>query len=107
LLMHAIHIAAHGYAVLDATLLRKALQMRPTQAIARVVSIVDSKVEVLTELERDLLQLVAEGQSTREIAARFGATDVLVKRSLQTVVAKLNARNRTHAAVTAIRLGLI
>ena len=62
---------------------------------------------VLTARERDILRLVEEGKSNKEIARDFDIQEVTVKLHVKTLSRKLGARNRTHAAMLARDLGLI
>jgi PAS domain S-box-containing protein len=61
----------------------------------------------LTEREREVLQLAAEGHSTGGIAAALVVSHGTVKTHLQHIYAKLDARDRVSAVATALRLGLI
>jgi len=64
-------------------------------------------VEDLTPRELDVLQLLAEGLSNKEIAERLGITDHTVKFHVNTILSKLDAHSRTEAVTRAARLGLI
>lgn len=59
----------------------------------------------LTEREVSVLSLVADGYSNKLVAARLGITERTVKNHLSTIMDKLHAMDRTHAVVTAVRLG--
>lgn len=59
----------------------------------------------LTEREREVLGLVAEGFSNKLIAAQLGISERTVKNHLTYIMIKLRASDRTHAVVTAVRLG--
>jgi PAS domain S-box-containing protein len=61
----------------------------------------------LTPREREVLQLAADGRSTRDIAGLLVVSPGTVKTHLQHIYAKLDARDRASAVATAIRLGLI
>lgn len=61
----------------------------------------------LTPRERDVLRLVAQGRSTREVAGRLAYSERTIKNVLQDVTARLQLRNRTHAVAYAVRHGLI
>jgi DNA-binding NarL/FixJ family response regulator len=58
----------------------------------------------LTDRERDVMLLVAEGCSNKEIAGTLIIQEVTVKAHLQSVLRKLGLSNRTQVAVCAARL---
>ncbi|WP_295470274.1 response regulator transcription factor [uncultured Pseudomonas sp.] len=64
-------------------------------------------LEILTARERQVLQLVASGCSNREIGLRLGITTGTAKAHVERVIAKLNAADRTQAAVRGVALGLV
>jgi DNA-binding NarL/FixJ family response regulator len=61
--------------------------------------------ERLTDREHQVLRLVAEGFSNKLISADLGISERTVKNHLTATMAKLRASDRTHAVVTAARLG--
>ncbi|MGW8451335.1 response regulator transcription factor [Streptomyces niveus] len=61
----------------------------------------------LTERETDVLRLVAEGYDTVEISAKLGYSERTIKNDVQTVMTRLQLRNRAHAVAYAVRQGLI
>jgi LuxR family maltose regulon positive regulatory protein len=63
--------------------------------------------EPLTEREREILELAAEGLSNQAIAERAYLTVGTVKWHLQTIYAKLDAERRTEAVAHARALGLL
>ena len=64
-----------------------------------------SDAQVLTDREREVLSLVAEGNSNKQIGTDLFITERTVKNHLTYIMTKLRASDRTHAVVTAIRLG--
>ena len=62
------------------------------------------RLTLLTDRERQLLQLLGEGLSNREIAERLRLEVKTVKNYVGTLLAKLQMTNRTQAAVLATRL---
>jgi DNA-binding NarL/FixJ family response regulator len=56
----------------------------------------------LTPREQQLLQLVREGLSNRDIAARLGIKEQTVKNALAVLYEKCGVRNRTQLAVSAV-----
>jgi two-component system response regulator DegU len=63
--------------------------------------------EALSERERDVLRLLADGLSNKEIAAQLALADGTVKNYVSTILDKLHAANRTQAARVAREQGLI
>ena len=57
--------------------------------------------------EYEILTLVAEGLADKQIAARVGISRFTVNKHVGSLLLKLEAASRTHAAVKALKLGLI
>jgi len=66
-----------------------------------------SDLSPLTPREAETLQLVADGLSTSEVAARLFISAKTVKNHLASVYAKLDARDRTQAVLAAVKSGII
>jgi two-component system, NarL family, nitrate/nitrite response regulator NarL len=66
-----------------------------------------SLVEDLTPRERQVLGLLSEGLSNRQIALRLGVAERTAKFHVNAILGKLGAESRTEAVVVAARLGLI
>ncbi|UCC62871.1 MAG: response regulator transcription factor [Anaerolineae bacterium] len=64
-------------------------------------------IEPLSEREREVLVLLAQGHSNREIAERLVLAEGTVKNHVSNILAKLQAENRTQAADIARRYGLV
>jgi DNA-binding NarL/FixJ family response regulator len=67
----------------------------------------DSPVEPLSDREREVLVLLAQGHSNREIAERLVLAEGTVKNHVSNILGKLQAENRTQAAEIARRHGLV
>jgi DNA-binding NarL/FixJ family response regulator len=67
----------------------------------------DAVVEPLTPREEEVLLLLVEGLSNKEIGARLHLTEGTIKNYVSAIIAKLQASDRTHAVVTALRRGLV
>lgn len=61
----------------------------------------------LTTREYDVLRLLADGQTTREIAQHLNYSDRTVKKIVHDVLVKLNCRTRAHAVAVATRQGAL
>ena len=61
----------------------------------------------LTSREIEVLQLLVRGRSNKEIASDLSIAEDTVKSHLKTLFAKLEVRDRTTAAIRAIRLGVV
>ena len=66
----------------------------------------DLKVPSLTLRERDVLRLLVEGQSDRQIAAALSISPKTVGNHVSSILAKLDVETRTAAATQAVRRGL-
>ncbi len=61
----------------------------------------------LSEREREVLQLIVNGQSNKEIATHLLISEVTVKFHVSNVLGKLRVADRTQAATTALRRGIV
>ena len=79
----------------------------PTSPVAQANEDSDLVLTPLTEREEDVLRLLAEGLSNKEIGARLFLAEGTVKNYTSAIIGKLQANDRTHAVVTALRRGLV
>ena len=63
--------------------------------------------QALTPAEVVVLRLIAEGNANKEIADQLGITEDTVKGRVKSILAKLDANDRTHAAIVGLRRGII
>ena len=61
----------------------------------------------LSEIEMEVLQLLIKGRSNKEMATSLSVTEDTVKARLKTLFSKLKVHDRTEAAITAIRHGIV
>ncbi len=61
----------------------------------------------LTERELEVLTIIADGNSNRVVAETLGIHEDTVKGHVKNILAKLGARDRTHAVTVALRRGII
>ncbi|RVA56546.1 response regulator transcription factor [Mesorhizobium sp. M7A.F.Ca.US.001.01.1.1] len=77
---------------LSARLLSDLQSQQPTDGLAE-------RLRQLTDRQTEILQLVAEGLSNKEVALRLELQEKTVKHHMTGVLSKLNVRNRTEAAL--------
>lgn len=84
------------------------VQLSP-QAAARLMREVRApeSPEALTERETEVLRLLAQGQSNKEIARTLSIGEKTVKTHVSSILGKLNVSSRTQAALYAVRIGLV
>jgi DNA-binding NarL/FixJ family response regulator len=63
--------------------------------------------EALTPGEVRVLRLIADGHANKEIATLLTTTEGTIKGQIRNILAKLGARDRTHAAMIALKRGII
>ena len=63
--------------------------------------------QLLTARERDVLRLIAQGQTTASVAAHFGLSRSTVSTHIEHMFAKLGTRTRAGLVARALRLGLL
>jgi len=63
--------------------------------------------DVLTAVEIEVLQLISKGCSNKDIAGRLSVTEQSVKGRVKSILAKLDANDRTHAAMIGLKRGII
>jgi two-component system, NarL family, response regulator LiaR len=114
----AIRAGAIGYLLKDtnADELRRAVkaaaagqvQLSPEAAVRLMREVrAPEAPESLTEREMDVLRLLAEGQSNKEIARNLSIGEKTVKTHVSSILAKLDVQSRTQAVLAAMRSGLI
>ncbi len=79
----------------------------PARAAAQIARPGARPGRPLTAREVEILELVAQGRTNRDIAEVLSVTPDAVKKHVQSIIAKLGAADRTDAAVRAVRAGLI
>lgn len=63
--------------------------------------------EALTAAEVRVVRLIAEGNANKEIAAQLSISEDTVKGQVRNILSKLGAKDRTQAAMVALRRGII
>jgi DNA-binding NarL/FixJ family response regulator len=63
--------------------------------------------QTLTPAEVAVLHLIAAGNANKEIADKLGVTEDTIKGRVKSILAKLDANDRTHAAIIGVRRGIV
>jgi DNA-binding NarL/FixJ family response regulator len=63
--------------------------------------------DALTKAEVDVLRLIAAGNANKQIADHLGITEDTVKGRVKNILSKLDANDRTHAAMIGLKRGII
>jgi len=116
----AVRAGAAGYLVKDCTTEEVAQMVRMAASGEAVLSpaLAESMLkearrepggaeEIISKREAEVLQLIAEGASTPEVAERLYISVKTVKNHLASIYAKLDSRDRTQAVVRAVKMGII
>lgn len=104
-LLSAIRIIAAGDALLAPGITKRLIKQFATQpAIPTPAS--DQLPQTITEREREVLMLVAEGLSNREVAERLNIGPGTAKTHVGHLLTKLDARDRVQLVIIAYRTGM-
>ena len=115
LLGRGLESGAKGYILKEAP---HATLLRAIEKVAGGESFVDPALmptfltgkeqnDMLTAREREILQLLADGMSNADVAARLFISQETVKSHVRHILAKLEADTRTHAVAIALRDAII
>jgi DNA-binding NarL/FixJ family response regulator len=104
-LLRAIRLVAGGDALLSPSVTRRVVRefaTRPTRLLRP-----HSQLSTLTEREREIAGLAAEGLSNDEIAQRLGVSSATARTHVSRAMVKLGARDRAQLVVFAYQSGLV
>lgn len=100
----AVRLAANGETVLSpqlaATMLDEVRRLETPPPATE-------EERLITKREEEVLQLIADGCSTPEVAAQLYISQKTVKNHLASIYQKLDARDRTQAVLQAVRMGIV
>ena len=116
----AIRAGAVGYLVKDCSFEEVAATVREAMSnetdvsphlaatmLAEARNMTDDGATGVSKREIEVLQLIADGCSTPEVAAQLFISQKTVKNHLASIYAKLDARDRTQAVLQAVRMGIV
>ena len=106
-LIEAIRAAARGESFLQPSIAAKVLAEFNRLERSAAPAPPPPLAEPLSERELEILRLLADGDSNKEIAAALFIAEGTVKNHVTNILGKLGVRDRTQAALRARELGLI
>ena len=99
---HAIHTTAAGETLMSSNVASSMLV-----ELRRVDDTDVAEERVISQREEEVLQLIADGCSTPEVAEQLFISQKTVKNHLASIYQKLEARDRTQAVLQAVRMGIV
>ncbi|RMG54499.1 MAG: DNA-binding response regulator, partial [Gammaproteobacteria bacterium] len=93
-LLNAVHRILEGERVID-------------ERLQTLIEEARNEAALLTDRQREVLMLLADGLPNKLIADRLGLTEITVKTHVSAIMHALGVRNRTECIVQAMRRGLI
>ncbi|MGW4913382.1 response regulator [Streptomyces sp. NPDC004270] len=107
-LVAGIRAVAGGDAVVAPSLTRRLLDAYAHRVLAPTAAAdPDPRLRALTDREREVLVAIGQGWNNTEIAERLCLTESTVKKHVGRVLAKIGARDRIQAVITAYDTGLV
>jgi len=105
-LANAVRMVYHGGALIEPTVAKRVMaEFARLHPPAR--SIDQGLPEPLSERELEVLKLVSDGLSNREIGNKLGLSEGTVKNYVTSVLQKIGVRDRTQAALRGREFGII
>lgn len=110
-LVNTIRRASRGeYPINDSVITRPSIARHVLQQFQDVASLggnIETIVAPLTQRETQILNHIADGKTNKQIAHILQISEQTIKNHVSAILRKLNANDRAHAVVLAIRRGLI
>jgi len=103
-LIHAVRVVAAGDALLAPSVTRRIIEQFARRPVEPEVH---ARLESLTQREREVLVMLARGNSNAELAAELFVTEGTIKTHVSSLLAKLDLRDRVQAVVLAYESGLV
>ena len=111
LISHAIQAVMDGGTLVRSGLMRRIVQgLVHTRIASGGAGPSEARVmlsEHLTPRELEVLGLLTQGFGNKAISAELSLAEVTVKKHVQSLIGKLGVSDRTHAAIVAVRMGLV
>ena len=103
-LLRAVRVVARGESLLSPTVTRRVIREFAVRPAAKLLP--HQSLDALTDRERQIVALVAEGLSNDEIATRLFVSPATVRTHVGRAMMKLDARDRAQLVVFAYQSGL-
>ncbi|MEA2322802.1 MAG: hypothetical protein QOD81_2652 [Solirubrobacteraceae bacterium] len=103
-LVHAVRVVAAGDALLAPSVTRRIIEQFARRPLRPEVG---ARLQSLTQREREVLVMLARGNSNAELAAELFVTEGTIKTHVSSLLAKLGLRDRVQAVVLAYESGLV
>ncbi|WP_413167810.1 response regulator [Capilliphycus salinus ALCB114379] len=100
-LMNVIRSIAKGYTQFGPGILEKIIAEQSASQIQQVPQELPPGFDQLTSKEKEVLRLVAQGASNKEIASTLFLSEGTVRNHISNILRRLNLRDRTQAAIVA------
>ncbi|MEV5384479.1 response regulator transcription factor [Streptomyces sp. NPDC052721] len=100
-ILSAVLSTRGGHAHLPATLVRNLVEL------IRALQSSEASEFALTEREIDVVRLLSEGWTTKQIAEKLGFSERTIKNSIHAMLTRLGLRNRAQAVGYGARLGIL
>jgi len=108
LLLHTVRTVSSGATLIKTDLLYEAISSLVASRERQQSGVSSTEgLETLTPREQEVLKLVVDGRTNKEIGKELGIVEDTVKKRMKSILVKLGATNRASAAVKATRAGLI
>ena len=112
--LRALQAGARGYLLKDAVREELLDTIRAVHAGKKTLSLTISREiaehateDALTKAELNVLRLIAEGKANKQIADSLSIAEETVKSRVKSILSKLGADDRTHAAMIGLKRGII
>jgi DNA-binding NarL/FixJ family response regulator len=103
-LIAAVHTIAAGDSLLSPSITRRVIDRMAQQPTPKSTD--QAKLSELTPREREVLELIAQGMSNREIAAALVVEESTVRTHVKRILMKLDLRDRVQAVIFTYETGM-
>ncbi|HEX6329432.1 MAG TPA: response regulator transcription factor [Jiangellaceae bacterium] len=106
-LLNAVRVVAAGDALIAPRITRRLIEEFARRPAPAATDATRKALDQITEREREVLELVARGQSNAEIAAQLYVSHATVKTHVSRLLMKLDARDRAQLVMIAYETGVV